>query len=78
MFHLPSEQSSLSDRKLDEWGQVQPPNQDPSQVPREVHRGVEGWLDFLFVDYFFFFAQNNFDIRIHLLKESSFVKFQCI
>ena len=27
MFHLPSEQSSLSDRKLDEWGQVQPPNQ---------------------------------------------------
>ena len=42
MFHLPSEQSSLSDRKLDEWGQVQPPNQDPSQVPREVHRGVEG------------------------------------
>ena len=22
MFHLPSEQSSLSERKLDEWGQV--------------------------------------------------------
>ena len=43
MFHLPSEHSSLG--KLDEWGQVQPPNQDPSQVPREVHRGVEGIID---------------------------------
>ncbi len=44
MFHLPSEHSSLSG-KLDEWGQVQPPNQDPTAVPREVHRGVEGIID---------------------------------
>jgi phospholipase DDHD2 len=44
MFHLPSEQSSITG-KLDEWGQVQPPSQDPSLVPREVHRGIEGIID---------------------------------
>ena len=41
MYHLPSEQSSSLVGKLDEWGQVQPPTQDPSQVPCEVRRGIE-------------------------------------
>lgn len=42
MFHFPTDQ--ISNGNLDEWGQVQP-SQDPSQVPREVHRGVEGIID---------------------------------
>ena len=41
IYHLPSDNSSLAG-KLDEWGQVQPPSQDPSQMPREVRRGIEG------------------------------------
>ena len=41
IYHLPSDNSSLVG-KLDEWGQVQPPSQDPSQMPREVRRGIEG------------------------------------
>ena len=43
IFHLPSESSMGG--KLDEWGQVQPPNQDPSVMPREVHRGIEGIIE---------------------------------
>ena len=39
MFHLPSEQSSLSDRKLDEWGQVQPPNQG------NLLKGIDNKID---------------------------------
>ena len=45
IYHFPSYQSSCNIGKLDEWGQVQPPNQDPSSDPREVHRGIDGIID---------------------------------